>query len=339
MKTFTIVARWGLSLWTLVAATNLLAQGPLTPPGVPGPTFKTLDQIEPRIPIESLPAGGGARHQITQPGSYYLSSNMIAAAGQDGIFIQTNNVTVDLNGYTMFGVSNRAALKVSLPATINLRVRNGRLSDWSSGVNFSSISNAVIEDLEVRCLLGGSFRNGIAGWNGSVVRRCVVTGVTGNSSVGINVASWSAVEACQVSECQRGISVESGCRVEGCAVRNCFADAIFGVSECILRNNYAERCNGGIRVSDRSVVTDNLVVYTSANGFYAAGSHNRFERNAAHFNRYGFQTVSDSTNFVVQSVAHGNTNQNYNFLGNVVAGPTVTTIGVVTNHPWANFSY
>jgi hypothetical protein len=42
---------------------------------------------------------------------------------------------------------------------------------------------------------------------------------------------------------------------------------------------------------------------------------------------------------VAQNVAHGNTNQNYNFLGSTVAGPTVTTIGTVTNHPWANFSF
>jgi len=33
---------------------SAFAQGPLTPPGTPAPTMKSLDQIEPRTPIASL---------------------------------------------------------------------------------------------------------------------------------------------------------------------------------------------------------------------------------------------------------------------------------------------
>src|SRR5262245_53544867 len=40
----------------------LLAQGPLAPPGPPSPLFKTLEQVEPRRPISSVP------FNITQPG-------------------------------------------------------------------------------------------------------------------------------------------------------------------------------------------------------------------------------------------------------------------------------
>ena len=46
------------------------AQGALTPPGAPAPTMKSLAQIEPRTPISSVP------FTITQPGSYYLTTNL-----------------------------------------------------------------------------------------------------------------------------------------------------------------------------------------------------------------------------------------------------------------------
>ena len=46
------------------------AQGPLTPPGAPAPTMKTLAQVEPRIAITNVP------FTINRPGSYYLTTNL-----------------------------------------------------------------------------------------------------------------------------------------------------------------------------------------------------------------------------------------------------------------------
>src|SRR5438094_3223557 len=76
---------------------SILAQGRLTPPGAPAPTMKSLDQIEARTPISSLP--------FTIPfnnnsGSYYLTKNLSVSTG-NGIDIQGDNVMVDLNGFTI----------------------------------------------------------------------------------------------------------------------------------------------------------------------------------------------------------------------------------------------
>ena len=74
----------------------VLAQGPITPPGAPAPAMKTLDQIEPRTPISSLP------FTISQSGSYYLTRNLqFTAATGPAILINANYVTLDLMGFTL----------------------------------------------------------------------------------------------------------------------------------------------------------------------------------------------------------------------------------------------
>src|SRR5208282_3674210 len=71
------------------------AQGSLTPPGAPAPTMITLSQIEPRTPISSAP------FTITNPGSYYLTTNVTVSSG-NGIIIAASDVTLDLGGFTIF---------------------------------------------------------------------------------------------------------------------------------------------------------------------------------------------------------------------------------------------
>jgi hypothetical protein len=88
------LALLALSTFNLPLAT-CFAQGSLTPPpGVPGPTMITLSQIEPRTPISSAP------YSITQPGSYYLTTNLTVTVG-NVISISANGVTVNLNGFTI----------------------------------------------------------------------------------------------------------------------------------------------------------------------------------------------------------------------------------------------
>jgi len=76
MKTVARVLRLLLDCCSLLLAHPAFSQGPLTPGGTPTPTMKTLTQIEPRTPIESLP------FTITQPGSYYLTKNLAGVSGR-----------------------------------------------------------------------------------------------------------------------------------------------------------------------------------------------------------------------------------------------------------------
>ena len=97
---------WGFGMAFLLQVISVacFAQGDLVPPGPPGGTMKTLDQIEPRIPISRAP------YVIASSGSYYLATNLVVDSG-DAIMIEADEVTLDLNGLV-------CVLRQSLPPVV-----------------------------------------------------------------------------------------------------------------------------------------------------------------------------------------------------------------------------
>src|SRR5579862_9533350 len=84
---------------------SALGQGALTPPGAPAPTMKSLDQVEARTPVDAIHMPGGASDEfiISQPGSYYLTTNIVGVSSKRGINISNSDVTLDLNGFALLG--------------------------------------------------------------------------------------------------------------------------------------------------------------------------------------------------------------------------------------------
>ena len=78
--------------------------GPLDPPA--GPVAST-GRFGPRTEVNeaNTPGGSSSLFRITQPGSYYLGGNITGVAGKNGIEIDADEVTLDLNGFALLGVA------------------------------------------------------------------------------------------------------------------------------------------------------------------------------------------------------------------------------------------
>jgi hypothetical protein len=80
-----------LALAGLVGFAVTAGGGSAEPAARLAPVKKTLNNVEPRTPISSLP------YTISAAGSYYLTGNLTADA--NGILVDANNVTIDLAGF------------------------------------------------------------------------------------------------------------------------------------------------------------------------------------------------------------------------------------------------
>lgn len=190
---------------------SALASGPLTPPGAPAPMWKTLQEIEPRTLISSVP------FTISAPGSYYLSNNLTVVTG-NAITIAANGVTLDLNGFTLsstvapasgYGIYISSSWKDI--AILNGHVQGGVTDNGSGtftgsgfgyGVYGPSAANVRVSGVSVSGVLYyGIYLNSSGS---TVVEECTVNTV-GSYGIYANV-----VESCSAYGCLRITKIQRG---------------------------------------------------------------------------------------------------------------------------------
>ncbi len=225
------------SLTFSLQVSNAFAQGSLTPPGAPGPTMMTLSQIEPRTPISSLP------FTISTPGSYYVTANLATTLNQNGIIIAADNVTIDLNGFTLSGGGGSSGEGIwAATARQNVTVRNGTVRNWpGSGINLYDSGSGLVALQNIHSISNGF--TGIAVKNGSSVTDCLAVGN------GI-----------------RGILVDNDCRVEHCKASGNASLGIGAVANCQLLNNQSTGNGTGLSITGTSnLISGNVVMLNAAN--------------------------------------------------------------------------
>ena len=313
------------SLALLLAALNAQlsiasAQGSLTPPGAPAPTMKTLAQIEPRTDVLTLPIGGLGAYSITQPGSYYLSSNLVSGAGISGIEIKTNDVTIDLGGFAMIGAGGFRGIFANGSASQRIRIKNGRLTGYTFGIDCASlaaVTNVIIEDVQL-VGFGGAGGVGVKAASGLTVRRSLINGFNGSSGAALQAGNYSHLEQCTAQNNAAGMTVGTDSKLFGCLSVSNNSDGIVAgagsvVNDCICRFNHFN----GFTLGDAVAVSHCTAALNGQEGI-VVGNFATMNNSITMSNADTGITVGNGCN--IFSCA-GNGNQNFGYIG--VGGNTI----------------
>ena len=262
--------------------------------------MRTLDQVEPRIPIDSVPI------VIDQPGSYYLTGNLDAGANT-AITITAPDVSLDLMGFTLSGIGLDGVFVDgptggTLPGAV---IRNGKIDGFAYGVRLRHSSGSLIEDLRIT----GASDSGInllssqAGsqTKGNVIRNCVLA--KNRYGVFFNVGSNAE---------------NSGNRIIDTVITDNEASGIEWLATTGGRiwNNIVEGCtvtaNGHVQSSN------SYGIHLRPSGGEIVG--NRFENCTIVFNRgRGVQIDPRNGGVFKDQVFRGNTIHNHDNAGMIIA--------------------
>ncbi|MHC4975612.1 MAG: hypothetical protein ACYTF7_03285 [Planctomycetota bacterium] len=156
--------------------TSLTAMAQLTPPGPPADSFKSLDEVEPRIPLSQETTPGDAFNEfiITQTGSYYLTGDVVTSVR--GIDVAADgNVTIELNGFTIESSSVSQQCVFINASVDDCVIRNGALIGGNGTITTASTLDTPNSSLRVEGVdISSSLNTGVTSYRMTTMRNVVV---------------------------------------------------------------------------------------------------------------------------------------------------------------------
>lgn len=137
-----------------------------------------------------ITAGDGPNYPVilNDSGSYRLTSNLTAALNNDGIVVNANDVTIDLNGFTITGGGGLIADGISIPGFKNVEIRNGTIRGFTRNGIFTNINTQYIRVIGVTAI-GNVFSGIDLQGQGNIIDGCTVL----NNASGMRVFEGSLV--------------------------------------------------------------------------------------------------------------------------------------------------
>lgn len=283
----------------LLAPLTGFGQGALNPPSGPAPTMRTLDQVEPRTPIDAAHTPGDADNEyvIGAPGSYYLTANL-GVRKTTGIRVNASEVTIDLNGFHVSRVEGAAGTGISGGGGLTLK--NGSVSGFGTGVLSGgsglflhlAVSNCSDRGIAVgsssrieNCAASGIKGNGIVAGPGSTLMNCTVSTSSGPADAAIEADDASTLVNCTArnNSADYGIKAGSGATLINCTARDNTSDAALsagittGIHSTVIgcaatRNTSTATATGltgaGFLIAEGTLVKDCSASFNRGDGIY-----------------------------------------------------------------------
>ncbi|MEW6379253.1 MAG: right-handed parallel beta-helix repeat-containing protein [bacterium] len=204
---------------------------------------------------------------IDQPGNYILTGDITVSTPQvNGIEIMADDVTLDLNGYTLTGPGGEGTgIGISVAQRENAEIINGTVQGFFSGINLSG-NNHQLKNVSA-CQNSSS---GIEAGS-SLITDCQANA---NGLHGLMATSST------ITTCTANANGSCGMHVTSCTVTGCTASfngshGIYAVDKCCLEETTI-RDNGGYGLyldPDYSYAIRNVAGNNAAGNFYQTGTH------------------------------------------------------------------
>jgi len=269
----------------------------LTPAGPPGSVLtrmKTLNEIEPRSVISSLPV------TITNSGAYVVIANLVCTNNGYGIIVQADDVTIDLNGFTLSGSpGSQSAIKVN-GSPSHLFVRNGTIRGWGvSAVDAMGGRNCRYEDI---LAFSNGFNNTMAAFQfgtNTVAARCVAFT---NKNAGFTIGQGSKIENCAaMNNGGMGMILSRCCVLTGCTFSENSVHGLYSKESCLVSDCLSVSNSGmGFYLDWNSSVSHCAAAHNASEGFLAGRASTisgcSALRNGSHgFNIFNGSVISESS--------------------------------------------
>jgi len=205
---------------------------------------------------------------ISTTGTFILDGNLTVPANKHGIEITADNVTLDLNGFTIQGSGDGTGFGVYAGSANRVVVQNGKVVDMgATGIHVGQFSR---------------------------VERVIVSNCGGYTALG--VGQGSSVVGCTVSDNDAiGINTGNNVLVTGNVLMGNSGTAISIGSGTVSGNAISQNDSDGIYVYYNGLVIGNSITENAGKGVtFAYGSHAGYRENLIDGNALG--TVYGGTN-------------------------------------------
>jgi len=187
---------------------------------------------------------------LSKPGRYKLSGNLSVPANMNGIEVTADDVTINLNGFTITGEPTSGYGIVSMGGSSRLRIANGTVT----GFNVAGLNPGPFSAVENMRLVSNNY-----GFSGVGPARITSSTIVNNNLRGIECNSGCSIEGNIVAgTANTGIYLPGGA---GMVVGNVIAgNGGYGLSSAIAATGYGQNIlvNNGAQVFGSSQLHPNV---------------------------------------------------------------------------------